>query len=79
MSPDFDDDGTLDHGDLEKLVNCLTGESADTKLTSEEMNQLINNVNMLCIHTHKHTSTFIITVKTFISAGSDSEKPFRII
>lgn len=51
MSPDFDDDGTLDHADLEKLVNCLTGESADTRLTSEEMNQLINNVNMLCIHT----------------------------
>lgn len=49
--PDFDDDGTLDHGDLEKLVNCLTGESADTRLTPEEMSQLINNVNMLC-NTH---------------------------
>ncbi|KAF4081291.1 hypothetical protein AMELA_G00159610 [Ameiurus melas] len=41
---DFDDDGTLDSGDLEKLVNCLTGESADTRLTPEEMIQLINNI-----------------------------------
>ncbi|MCJ8735869.1 hypothetical protein PDJAM_G00252320 [Pangasius djambal] len=41
---DFDDDGTLDYGDLEKLVNCLTGESTDTRLTPEEMNQLINNI-----------------------------------
>ncbi|XP_060770963.1 calcium and integrin-binding protein 1 [Neoarius graeffei] len=41
---DFDDDGTLDYGDLEKLVNCLTGESADTQLTSEEMSQLIRNI-----------------------------------
>lgn len=57
---DFDDDGTLDHGDLEKLVNCLTGESADTRLTSEEMSQLINNVNMPQAHAH----TFImITVQ----------------
>lgn len=52
MSPDFDDDGTLDHGDLEKLVNCLTGESADTRLTPEEMNQLITNVNMLRARAH---------------------------
>lgn len=41
---DFDDDGTLDCGDLEKLVNCLTGETEDTRLTSEEMRQLINNI-----------------------------------
>ncbi|XP_026775488.1 calcium and integrin-binding protein 1 [Pangasianodon hypophthalmus] len=41
---DFDDDGTLDYEDLKKLVNCLTGESTDTRLTSEEMNQLINNI-----------------------------------
>ncbi|KAG9281069.1 calcium and integrin-binding protein 1 [Astyanax mexicanus] len=41
---DFDDDGTLDSGDLEKLVNCLTGETEDTRLTSEEMKQLINNI-----------------------------------
>ncbi|XP_053371684.1 calcium and integrin-binding protein 1 [Clarias gariepinus] len=41
---DFDDDGTLDYGDLEKLVNCLTGESADTRLTPEEMSQLITNI-----------------------------------
>lgn len=41
---DFDDDGTLDSGDLEKLVNCLTGETDDTRLTPEEMRQLINNI-----------------------------------
>ncbi|XP_036431826.1 calcium and integrin-binding protein 1-like [Colossoma macropomum] len=41
---DFDDDGTLDAGDLEKLVNCLTGETDDTRLTAEEMKQLINNI-----------------------------------
>ncbi|XP_053174709.1 calcium and integrin-binding protein 1-like [Scomber japonicus] len=41
---DFDDDGTLDYGDLEKLVNCLTGETQDTRLTSEEMRQLITNI-----------------------------------
>lgn len=44
---DFDDDGTLDYGDLEKLVNCLTGETADTRLSSEEMRQLISNVSSL--------------------------------
>lgn len=42
---DFDDDGTLDNGDLEKLVNCLTGETDDTRLTTEEMRQLIANVS----------------------------------
>ncbi|KAF3854634.1 hypothetical protein F7725_022689 [Dissostichus mawsoni] len=41
---DFDDDGTLDCRDLEKLVNCLTGETDDTRLTPEEMRQLINNI-----------------------------------
>ncbi|XP_066525211.1 calcium and integrin-binding protein 1 [Hoplias malabaricus] len=41
---DFDDDGTLDTADLEKLVNCLTGETDDTKLTQEEMKQLISNI-----------------------------------
>ncbi|XP_022053890.1 calcium and integrin-binding protein 1 [Acanthochromis polyacanthus] len=41
---DFDDDGTLDCGDLEKLVNCLTGETDDTRLTTDEMRQLINNI-----------------------------------
>lgn len=43
---DFDDDGTLDYGDLEKLVNCLTGETDDTRLTTEEMRQLIGNVRL---------------------------------
>lgn len=46
---DFDDDGTLDCGDLEKLVNCLTGETDDTRLTAEEMRQLINNVSSLML------------------------------
>ncbi|KAJ8343929.1 hypothetical protein SKAU_G00312580 [Synaphobranchus kaupii] len=41
---DFDDDGTLDCRDLENLVNCLTGETDDTRLTPEEMRQLINNI-----------------------------------
>lgn len=41
---DFDDDGTLDFGDLEKLVNCLTGETEDTRLTPDEMKQLIHNI-----------------------------------
>lgn len=45
MFSDFDDDGTLDCGDLEKLVNSLTGETDDTRLTTEEMKQLINNVS----------------------------------
>lgn len=45
MFSDFDDDGTLDSGDLEKLVNCLTGETDDKRLTPEEMRQLINNVS----------------------------------
>uniref|UniRef100_A0A3Q3X512 EF-hand domain-containing protein n=1 Tax=Mola mola TaxID=94237 RepID=A0A3Q3X512_MOLML len=40
----FDDDGTLDCGDLEKLVNCLTGETDETRLTEAEMGQLINNI-----------------------------------
>uniref|UniRef100_A0A668AVM4 Calcium and integrin binding 1 (calmyrin) n=1 Tax=Myripristis murdjan TaxID=586833 RepID=A0A668AVM4_9TELE len=44
---DFDDDGTLDVGDLEKLVNCLTGETDDTRLTPDEMRQLINNVSSI--------------------------------
>ncbi|XP_037307923.1 calcium and integrin-binding protein 1-like [Pungitius pungitius] len=41
---DFDDDGTLDYGDLENLVNCLTGETDETRLTPEEMRQLISNI-----------------------------------
>uniref|UniRef100_A0A3P9CNZ7 Calcium and integrin binding 1 (calmyrin) n=1 Tax=Maylandia zebra TaxID=106582 RepID=A0A3P9CNZ7_9CICH len=40
----FDDDGTLDCADLEKLVNCLTGETNDAKLSSTEMKQLISNI-----------------------------------
>ncbi|KAM8892339.1 calcium and integrin-binding protein 1 [Spinachia spinachia] len=41
---DFDDDGTLDCRDLENLINCLTGETDDTRLTTEEMRQLISNI-----------------------------------
>ncbi|XP_048886508.1 calcium and integrin-binding protein 1-like [Brienomyrus brachyistius] len=41
---DFDDDGTLDRKDLERLVNCLTGDTDETRLTSDEMKQLINNI-----------------------------------
>ncbi|KAG7267575.1 hypothetical protein CRUP_005995 [Coryphaenoides rupestris] len=41
---DFDEDGTLDEVDLEKLVNCLTGETDETRLTPQEMRQLIKNI-----------------------------------
>lgn len=41
---DFDDDGTLDSDDLQQLVNCLTGDTDDTRLTPEEMRQLISNI-----------------------------------
>ncbi|NXT18498.1 CIB1 protein, partial [Syrrhaptes paradoxus] len=37
---DFDDDGTLDRKDLEKLVNCLT----ESRLSHAEMEQLLCNV-----------------------------------
>ncbi|NXR16372.1 CIB1 protein, partial [Semnornis frantzii] len=41
---DFDDDGTLDRKDLEKLVNCLTGEGEESRLNNVEMEQLIRNI-----------------------------------
>ncbi|XP_044300801.1 calcium and integrin-binding protein 1 [Varanus komodoensis] len=41
---DFDDDGTLDKKDLENLVNCLTGEGEESRLSSVEMDQLIQNI-----------------------------------
>ncbi|XP_042329078.1 calcium and integrin-binding protein 1 [Sceloporus undulatus] len=41
---DFDDDGTLDKKDLEHLVNCLTGEGEDSRLSPMEMEQLIQNI-----------------------------------
>nr|XP_012319263.1 calcium and integrin-binding protein 1 isoform X1 [Aotus nancymaae] len=41
---DFDDDGTLNREDLSQLVNCLTGESEDTRLSASEMKQLIDNI-----------------------------------
>lgn len=44
-SLDFDDDGTLNRDDLSQLVNCLTGEGEDTRLSASEMKQLIDNVS----------------------------------
>ncbi|NWV15310.1 CIB1 protein, partial [Ptilonorhynchus violaceus] len=41
---DFDDNGTLDRKDLEQLVNCLTGQGEESRLSSAEMEQLIQNV-----------------------------------
>ncbi|NWU68281.1 CIB1 protein, partial [Pterocles burchelli] len=41
---DFDDDGTLDRKDLEKLVNCLTGQGEESRLSQAEMEQLICNI-----------------------------------
>lgn len=41
---DFDNDGTLNKEDLRELVNCLTGEDEDTKLSDAEMDQLIKNI-----------------------------------
>lgn len=41
---DFDDDEVLDGKDLEKLVNCLTGQGEEARLSSIEMEQLIRNV-----------------------------------
>ncbi|KAM6257248.1 calcium and integrin-binding protein 1 [Porphyrio hochstetteri] len=41
---DFDDDGTLDRNDLEKLVNCLTGQGVESRLSDAEMEQLIDNI-----------------------------------
>ncbi|NXD65373.1 CIB1 protein, partial [Eolophus roseicapillus] len=41
---DFDDDGALDRKDLEKLVNCLTGQGEESRLSSTEMEQLIQNI-----------------------------------
>ncbi|DBA13452.1 TPA: hypothetical protein GDO54_018565, partial [Pyxicephalus adspersus] len=42
---DFDGDGALNETDLETLVNHLTGTEEDTKLSNEEMKQLIANVS----------------------------------
>ncbi|NXE69946.1 CIB1 protein, partial [Calcarius ornatus] len=41
---DFDNDGTLDRKDLEQLVNCLTGQGEESRLSSAEMEQLIQNI-----------------------------------
>ncbi|XP_027488382.1 calcium and integrin-binding protein 1-like isoform X1 [Corapipo altera] len=41
---DFDDDGTLDRRDLEQLVNCLTGQGEESRLSRAEMEQLIQNI-----------------------------------
>ncbi|XP_054128795.1 calcium and integrin-binding protein 1 [Melozone crissalis] len=41
---DFDNDGILDRKDLEQLVNCLTGQGEGSRLSSAEMEQLIQNI-----------------------------------
>ncbi|XP_050165368.1 calcium and integrin-binding protein 1 isoform X3 [Myiozetetes cayanensis] len=41
---DFDNDGTLDRKDLEQLVNCLTGQGEESRLSRAEMEQLIQNI-----------------------------------
>ncbi|XP_038040958.1 calcium and integrin-binding protein 1 [Anas platyrhynchos] len=41
---DFDEDGTLSRKDLEKLVNCLTGQGEEVSLSNAEMEQLIENI-----------------------------------
>lgn len=41
---DFDNDGILDRKDLEQLVNCLTGQGEGSRLSSTEMDQLIQNI-----------------------------------
>ncbi|XP_026711826.1 calcium and integrin-binding protein 1 [Athene cunicularia] len=41
---DFDEDGALDRKDLEKLVNCLTGDGEGSQLSTAEMEQLIQNI-----------------------------------
>ncbi|NXR41844.1 CIB1 protein, partial [Zosterops hypoxanthus] len=43
----FDEDGTLGRKDLEQLVNCLTGQGEESRLSSEEMEQLIQNVRLV--------------------------------
>lgn len=47
LPKDFDDDGTLDRNDLEKLVNCLTGQGEESRLNDAEMEQLIRNVRTI--------------------------------
>ncbi|CAB1313661.1 unnamed protein product, partial [Coregonus sp. 'balchen'] len=39
---DFDDDGTLDSGDLEKLVNCLTDIDKDGTVNLSEFQHVIS-------------------------------------
>ncbi|XP_075620582.1 calcium and integrin-binding protein 1 [Balearica regulorum gibbericeps] len=41
---DFDEDGIVDSKDLEKLVNCLTGQGEESRLSNAEMEQLIQNI-----------------------------------
>lgn len=44
---DFNGDGILDRKDLEKLVNCLTGQGEESRLSDAEMDQLIQNVSTI--------------------------------
>uniref|UniRef100_A0A8C3PLV1 Calcium and integrin binding 1 n=1 Tax=Calidris pygmaea TaxID=425635 RepID=A0A8C3PLV1_9CHAR len=48
---DFDEDGTLDRSDLEKLVDCLTGQGEESRLSNAEMEQLIQNVRPMRLGT----------------------------
>ncbi|NXW56072.1 CIB1 protein, partial [Eurystomus gularis] len=41
---DFNEDGILDRKDLEQLVNCLTGQGEELRLSNAEMEQLIKNI-----------------------------------
>ncbi|NWY49083.1 CIB1 protein, partial [Sylvia atricapilla] len=41
---DFNEDGVLDRKDLEQLVNCLTGQGEESRLSGAEMEQLIQNI-----------------------------------
>lgn len=47
LPKDFDEDGTLSRKDLEKLVNCLTGQGEEVSLSNAEMEQLIENVRTI--------------------------------
>uniref|UniRef100_A0A3Q3WXH3 EF-hand domain-containing protein n=1 Tax=Mola mola TaxID=94237 RepID=A0A3Q3WXH3_MOLML len=80
---DFDDDGTLDCGDLEKLVNCLTGETDETRLTEAEMGQLINNVSSLCIleesDIDKDGTVNLSEFQHVISRSPDFVSSFKIV
>nr|ACQ58520.1 Calcium and integrin-binding protein 1 [Anoplopoma fimbria] len=75
---DFDDDGTLDGGDLEQLVNCLTGETDDTRLTPEEMRQLISNI-LEESDIDKDGTVNLLEFQHVISRSPDFVSSFKIV